>query len=87
MEDIEEKKNHLIEEAKNKYSCNLCSFTTDHRTGLKIHRQKKLDKHLQTIPDEPKIGGLVPTTSSQINMLPSNIKHLTCQTSNRGQGG
>ena len=48
----------------------------------------KLDKHLENIPDEPKIGGLVPNTSNQITMLPSNsiIDHAKT-ISNRGQGG
>ena len=48
----------------------------------------KLDKHLEIIPDEPKIGGLVPNTSNQVTMLPSNsILDHAKTISNRGQGG
>ena len=57
------------------------------RISLEVFKMK-LDKHLEIIPDEPKIGGLVPNTSNQITVLPSNsiIDH-TKTISNRGQGG
>ena len=45
VEDIEEKQNYLIEETNNKYSCNICSFTTYYRKSLKIHKKKMHTSH------------------------------------------
>ena len=47
-----------------------------------------LDKYLETIPDEPKIGGYIPSTCSQTNMAPSNsIIDQARAAVRRGYGG
>ena len=37
---LEERQECLIEEAKEKFSCNECDFKTYHKTGLKIHKKR-----------------------------------------------
>ena len=37
-----------------------------------------LDKHLESIPDEPKVGDYIPSACDQITLKPSNS--LICQT-------
>ena len=47
-----------------------------------------LDKYLESLPDEPKIGGYIPSTCSQVNMAPSNsIIDQARVAPRRGYGG
>ena len=52
VKDIEEKQNYLIEETNNKYCCNICSFTTYYRKGLKIHKRKMHKTYYCELCDE-----------------------------------
>ena len=40
--------------------------------------KSKLDKYLESIPDEPKVGEYIPSACDQITLKPSNS--LICQT-------
>ena len=54
--------------------------------GIEIFKQE-LDAYLSTVPDEPKIGGLMPLNSSQSNSIEYQVKRvgekLNCNQNNR----
>ena len=54
--------------------------------GIEIFQQE-LDAYLSTVPDEPKIGGLMPLNSSQSNSIEYQVKRVgekrNCNQNNR----
>ena len=80
----------LREQSFQSHGPRLCNALPKHirniyRCGVEEFKEK-LDQFLTTIPDQPKIGGLVPATCNQMTGQPSNSLVDQIREHLRGQG-